>query len=183
MLETSAPYTSYGGDHKIFILELFKLRVVPTFQTILAVLKTNLIEKLFSCSLATTLPTLNHFIDSSSQSLMLGWCSFQDSGLGMSYSNTHNAGRRSLSPKRRPRSLSPSRRMLTSSPRPDDTVVNHNKNFLVRKKDDKLLENRDFSSFTRPKPRRSRSPTRRPRSASPSRSMMGSSMIEPLPCK
>ena len=81
------------------------------------------------------------------------------------------------------RSPSPSRRKLTSTPRPDDTLVNHNKPFLVRHKDDKLLENRNFSSFARPKPRRTRSksPTRRPRSTSPSR--LGSSSVQPLPGK
>ena len=117
--------------------------------------------------------------------LMLGCCSFQDSGLGLPDSSMFNASRRSISPKRslrRSRSLSPSRRQLTSTPRPDDTLANHKKHFLVRKKDEKLLENRDFGSFTRPKPRRSKSPTRRPRSVSPSRSLLGSSMIEPLPC-
>ena len=79
------------------------------------------------------------------------------------------------------RSPSPSRRKLTSTPRPDDTLVNHNKPFLVRHKDDKLLENRNFGSFARPKPRRTRSksPTRRPRSTSPSR--LGSSSVQPLP--
>ena len=80
-----------------------------------------------------------------------------------------------------PRSPSPSRRKLTSTPlpRPDDTLANHNKPFLVRHKDEGLLENRDFSSFTRPKPRRSKSPTRRPRSSSPSR--LGMSSVQPLP--
>lgn len=79
------------------------------------------------------------------------------------------------------RSPSPSRRKLTSTPRPDDTVVNHKKPFLVRHKDNSLLENRDFSSFARPKPRRTRSksPTRRPRSTSPSR--LGTSSVLPLP--
>ena len=79
------------------------------------------------------------------------------------------------------RSPSPSRRNLASTPRPDDTVVNHKKPFLVRHKEENLLENRDFSSFVRPKPRRSRSksPTRRPRSTSPSR--LGMSSVQPLP--
>ncbi|XP_029179504.2 spermatogenesis-associated protein 6-like isoform X2 [Acropora millepora] len=79
------------------------------------------------------------------------------------------------------RSPSPSRLNLRSLPRPDDTVVNHKKPFLVHHKDSQLLENRDFGSFIRPKPRRSRSksPTRRPRSTSPSR--LGMSTVEPLP--
>eukprot|EP00794_Sanderia_malayensis_P012193 gene12193-13449_t len=54
--------------------------------------------------------------------------------------------------------------------------------FLVKRKDDKILENRNFSSFTRPKPRRSRSPTRSRRSMSPNKSFgLGSAIVESLP--
>lgn len=112
-------------------------------------------------------------------------CYFQDSGVDDLLTNsTFSTSRRSISPsgsKRMLRSPSPSRRKFTSTPRPDDTVVNHKKPFLVRHKDNNLLENRDFSSFDRPKPRRtrSRSPTRRPRSTSPSR--LGTSSVLPLP--
>ena len=101
-----------------------------------------------------------------------------------------HTSRRSLSPTRsRIRSPSPTRRQLSSTPRVDDTLANHQEKFLVRHKDEKILENRDFSSFTRPKPRRSRSksPTRRARSTSPTRlgqsSRLGMSAVEPLPCK
>ena len=112
-------------------------------------------------------------------------CYFQDSGVDDLLTNsTFSTSRRSISPsgsKHMSRSPSPSRRKLTSTPRPDDTVVNHKKPFLVRHKDNNLLENRDFSSFARPKPRRTRSksPTRRPRSTSPSR--LGTSSVLPLP--
>ena len=112
-------------------------------------------------------------------------CYFQDSGVDDLLTNsTFSTSRRSISPsgsKRMSRSPSPSRRKFTSTPRPDDTVVNHKKPFLVRHKDNNLLENRDFSSFDRPKPRRtrSRSPSRRPRSTSPSR--LGTSSVLPLP--
>ncbi|XP_020627625.1 spermatogenesis-associated protein 6-like isoform X1 [Orbicella faveolata] len=108
-----------------------------------------------------------------------------DSGVDDLLTNsTFSTSRRSISPlgsKHMSRSPSPSRRKLTSTPRPDDTVVNHKKPFLVRHKDNSLLENRDFSSFARPKPRRTRSksPTRRPRSTSPSR--LGTSSVLPLP--
>ncbi|XP_032229584.1 uncharacterized protein LOC5505260 isoform X1 [Nematostella vectensis] len=98
------------------------------------------------------------------------------------------ASRRSISPSRsrsptrthsRSRSISPKRRSFTTTPRADDTLANHSGHFLVRRKDEKLLESRDFGSFTRPKPRRSKSPVRRPRSVSPSR--LGNSTVEPLP--
>ncbi|XP_067047674.1 spermatogenesis-associated protein 6-like isoform X2 [Acropora muricata] len=108
-----------------------------------------------------------------------------DSGVDDVLTNgTHNASLQSISPpasKVMLRSPSPSRRNLRSLPRPDDTVVNHKKPFLVHHKDSQLLENRDFGSFIRPKPRhsRSKSPTRRPRSTSPSR--LGMSTVEPLP--
>ncbi|XP_068735934.1 spermatogenesis-associated protein 6-like isoform X1 [Montipora capricornis] len=108
-----------------------------------------------------------------------------DSGVDDVLTNsTPSVSRRSISPSRSKhllRSPSPSRRNLTSLPRPDDTVVNHKTPFLVRHKDTNLLENRDFTSFVRPKPRqsRSKSPTRRPRSTSPSR--LGMSSVQPLP--
>lgn len=110
-----------------------------------------------------------------------------DSGVDDVLTNsTFTTSQQSISPtgsKQVSRSPSPSRRKLTSTPlpRPDDTLATHNKPFLVPHKDEGLLENRDFSSFTRPKPRRSRSksPTRRPRSSSPSR--LGMSSVQPLP--
>ena len=121
----------------------------------------------------------------SNRTTLNGSCYFQDSGVDDLLTNsTFSTSRRSISPsgsKHVSRSPSPSRRKLTSAPRPDDTVVNHKKPFLVRHKDNSLLENRDFSSFARPKPRRTRSksPTRRPRSTSPSR--LGTSSVLPLP--
>lgn len=93
------------------------------------------------------------------------------------------------------RSLSPSRSFLSSTkrsqsaerakspgPRPDETVAQHNNHFLVTHKDDKLLGNRDFSTFKNPKPRRSRSPTRRARSSSPIKSI-GNVTSESIPGK
>ena len=57
----------------------------------------------------------------------------------------------------------------------------HNSEFVVRHKDDKMLENRDFSTFINPKPRRSRSPTRRSRSLSPSKRSQGNVTSESIP--
>ena len=58
--------------------------------------------------------------------------------------------------------------------------------FVIRRKDDKTLSNRDFSTYTNPKPRRSVSPSRSlaRRSASPSRSkslVKGNATVEALP--
>jgi hypothetical protein len=79
----------------------------------------------------------------------------------------------------RPRSNRSSR-----SPRkliPEEDTAEHNSEFVVRHKDDKLLENRDFSTFINPKPRRSRSPTRRSRSVSPSKRSQGNVTSESIP--
>eukprot|EP00111_Clytia_hemisphaerica_P000062 TCONS_00000143-protein len=72
-----------------------------------------------------------------------------------------------------------------SSSTPDLTLVGDSKNeFLVRRKDDQLISNRDFNSFTRPKPRRSVSPSRSMRrSVSPSRprTFNGNTTVESIP--
>ncbi|KAK3722101.1 hypothetical protein QZH41_019848 [Actinostola sp. cb2023] len=112
-----------------------------------------------------------------------------DSGMEEGFTDSmFQTSRRLLSPTRlrtMSRSPSPTRRQFSSTPRVDDTLANHQEQFLVRQKDDKLLESRDFGSFTRPKSRRSRSksPTRRARSTSPTRqlSRLGMSAVEPLP--
>lgn len=65
-----------------------------------------------------------------------------------------------------------------------DTENNNDTEFVIRRKDDKVLSNRDFSTYTRPKPRRSASPTRRTkRSTSPSRIKrdIGNASREPIP--
>ena len=65
-----------------------------------------------------------------------------------------------------------------------ETENNNDTEFVIRRKDDKVLSNRDFSTYTRPKPRRSVSPTRRTkRSASPSRIKrdIGNASREPIP--
>lgn len=63
------------------------------------------------------------------------------------------------------------------------TPTQHRSEFVVRHKDDKLLENRDFSTFMNPKPRRSRSPTRRSRSTSPSKRYETNVTSESIPGK
>ena len=62
--------------------------------------------------------------------------------------------------------------------------------FSIRRKDDNLLSNRDFSTFIRPKARRSTSPTRSPKSPkhrsvspAPARKALGNSTVESIPCK
>ncbi|XP_028405873.1 serine/arginine repetitive matrix protein 1-like isoform X1 [Dendronephthya gigantea] len=62
-----------------------------------------------------------------------------------------------------------------------DETIHNNSEFVVRHKDDKLLENRDFSTFINPKPRRSRSPTRRSRSLSPSKRLDGNATSQSIP--
>ncbi len=80
-------------------------------------------------------------------------------------------------------SRSPSNRSSRSpwKLRSDEATTQHDSEFVVRHKDDKLLENRDFSTFNNPKPRRSRSPTRRPRSVSPSKRFQGNVTSESIP--
>ena len=63
----------------------------------------------------------------------------------------------------------------------EEETAEHSSEFVVRHKDDKLLENRDFSTFINPKPRRSRSPTRRSRSVSPSTRFQGNVTSESIP--
>ncbi|XP_065062894.1 spermatogenesis-associated protein 6-like isoform X1 [Rhopilema esculentum] len=94
------------------------------------------------------------------------------------YSTSGASLRRSIS---RSRSVSPVRlsRSMSSS---ELKTADHDSSFLVKRKDDKSLQNRDFSSFIRPKPRRSKSPTRTRRAVSPNASFgLGSATVEPLP--
>ena len=65
----------------------------------------------------------------------------------------------------------------------EEETAERSSEFVVRHKDDKLLENRDFSTFINPKPRRSRSPTRRSRSVSPSKRSQGNVTSESIPGK
>ena len=74
------------------------------------------------------------------------------------------------------------------SPRGDATAAD---DFVIRRKDDNLLANRDFSTYVRPTPRRSKSPLRASprRSKSPTRSLsrakstnaLDATTVEPLP--
>ena len=64
-----------------------------------------------------------------------------------------------------------------------DTENNNDTEFVIRRKDDKVLSNRDFSTYTRPKPRRSVSPTRRTKRSTSSRIKrdIGNASREPIP--
>merc|ERR1712224_1075975 len=70
---------------------------------------------------------------------------------------------------------------------PDLTKEGNNNDFVIRRKDDNLLSNRDFSTYVSPKPRRSLSPVRSSstiarRSASPTRSkVLGNTTVESIP--
>ena len=67
----------------------------------------------------------------------------------------------------------------------DLTAAGNSADFLVRRKDDQMLSNRDFHSFTNPKPRRSASPNRSMRrSVSPTRprpKFAGNTTVESIP--
>jgi len=58
---------------------------------------------------------------------------------------------------------------------------NNDNEFLVRRKDDKILSNRDFNTFINPKPRRSASPNRLKKSMSSTRRTAGNTTVESIP--
>ncbi|XP_057309551.1 spermatogenesis-associated protein 6-like isoform X1 [Hydractinia symbiolongicarpus] len=83
-------------------------------------------------------------------------------------------------------SLKPKKSNLKNSKSTPDLSQKEQEEFVIRRKDDTVLSNRDFSTFVNPKPRRSPSPARkmlRQRSASPSRTKkaLGNTTVESIP--